>query len=150
MFAEFGDPEYPWRTLQNVDFNLAWIAQGYIPDLAVMSVGDYELVRRAHARFLTTEQVMMAVEVTSFWNVADAGRYPRRPTKRSGYALVKVPYYLLVDRDPRHTDVTLYSDPDSDEALYRSSRSWRFGETIELPDPINVSIPTTDWDTWEE
>ena len=151
--AEAVNPDFPWEPAQNLDFNLSRIAEGYIPDLVVLDREVYAAAARAKARFLTPEQVTMAVEVTSKWNAGDdrePGPKRERRTKWNGYALVGVPYYLLVERDPRRLAVTLYTEPDSQLGVYKDSRSWKFGETVVLPDPFNVEIPTDEWEAWDE
>jgi hypothetical protein len=144
---------YAWRPVQNADFNLERIAEGYIPDLVIMGAEAYRDARKAKAKFLTPKQVALAVEVTSKWN-ADDDREPgprrERRSKWNGYALVGVPFYLLIDRDPRELTVTLYTEPDTDFGTYRNSHEWRFGETVSLPEPFTVEIPTDEWDAWDE
>jgi len=147
------DAAFPWRAAQNADFNLERIAEGYIPDLVVLDVEVHRDARKAKARFLTAEQLSMVVEVTSKWNAADdrePGPKRERRTKWNGYALVNVPYFLLVDRDPRRLTVTLYSEPDSDAGMYTTSRVWEFGEAVSLPEPFSVDVPTDEWEAWDE
>lgn len=45
---------------------------------------------------------------------------------------------------------TLYSDPETEAGAYRESQVWRFGETINLPEPFSVEIPTDGWEAWDE
>ena len=71
MRAELTVPDYPFRSAQNADFNLERIAEGYIPDLVVLDAEVFRAARKAKAQFLTSEQLSMAVEVTSKWNAAD-------------------------------------------------------------------------------
>jgi len=153
MRVELTSSDFPWRAAQNADFNLERIAEGYIPDLVVLDVEVHRDARKAKARFLTAEQLAMAVEVTSRWNAADdhePGPKRERRSKWNGYALVGVPYFLLVDRDPRRLTVTLYSEPDSEAGIYMTSRVWEFGETVSLPEPFSVEIPTDEWEAWDE
>lgn len=153
MRKEFADPHFPWASAQNADFLLERVADGFIPDLVILDAAVYREVRKAKARFLTPTQIAMAVEVTSRWN-ANEDRKPGpkrgRRSKWNGYAMVGVPCYLVVDRDPRQLKVTLYSEPNPEEGLYAESRSWRFGETVVLPDPFDIEIPTDEWDAWDE
>ena len=151
--AEFDDSAFSWRSAQNTDFNLDRIAEGYIPDLVVIDAQAFSAARKSKAKFLTPEQVTLSVEVTSRWNARDdrePGSRSERRSKWNGYALVGVPFYLLVDRDPRRLAVTLYSDPDTESGAYRESREWRFGETVALPEPFAVEIPTDEWEAWDE
>jgi Putative restriction endonuclease len=124
------------------------IRDGYIPDLIVLDLETSDQARDTHARHLLSEQVGMVVEVTSESNAAD-DRQPslRRSTgtKWNGYAQVKVPYYLLVDRAPRTAQTVLYSDPDPASGAYLHFESWKFGETIRLPAPLGFEITTDDW-----
>lgn len=147
------DPDVPWRTAQNLDFNLERIADGYIPDLVVVDAEVHREARKSNAPFLTPSQIALAVEVTSRWNANDdrePGPKRERRSKWNGYALVDVPYYLVVDRDPRRRQATLYSEPDAEAGTYLLSRSWEFGEEIVLPRRFGVTIPTTDWNPWDE
>jgi hypothetical protein len=45
---------------------------------------------------------------------------------------------------------TLYSAPDSDGGVYQESRTCRFGEELALPEPFGVTVPTGEWDAWDE
>lgn len=147
------NPDYPWESAQNLDFSLARIAEGFIPDLVVLDRDVYAAAAREKARFLTAGQAALVVEVTSRWN-ADEDREPgpkrTRLTKWNGYALVGVPRYLLVERDPRRLGVTLYTEPDTERGLYQAAQSWKFGETVALPDPFDIEIPTDEWEAWDE
>ena len=82
-----------------------------------------------------------------------AGRRPRAKlsigTKWNGYARVGIPYYLLVDQDPRAAQSTLFSNPDRSSGEYKHQMSWKFGQTIRLPHPLDFEIPTTDWEPWK-
>jgi len=147
------DAAFPWRSAQNADFNLERIAEGYIPDLVVLDAEVFRDARKAKVRFLTAEQLSMAVEVTSKWNAADdrePGPKRERRSKWNGYALVGVPYFLLVDRDPRRLVVTLYSEPDVDAGVYTVNQAWEFGQTVSLPEPFGIEIPTEEWEAWDE
>lgn len=94
----------------------------------------------------------MVVEVTSR-STAAVDRQPtlRRSTgtKWNGYAQVGLPYYLLIDRAPRTAQAVLYSNPDPGSGAYLHFESWRFGETIRLPDPFGFAIATDGWDPWD-
>lgn len=139
--------------MQNTDFNLARIAEGYIPDLAVVKAQVLAEVRKAKARYLLPSHIWLAVEVTSRWN-ANEDRQPgpkrRRRSKWNGYAFVDVPFYLLIDRDPRRLTATLYSVPDPEVGSYLNSQEWRFGDEISLPRPFGITIPTDEWEPWDE
>lgn len=150
---EILEPDYPWRTVQGVDFNLPRIADGYIPDLIVLKADALELANNQRARHLTADQIGMVVEITSKATAADdrqPGRQRARPTKWNGYAREEAEFYLLVDRAPNRALATLYSQPNPARGLYLNEQPWKFGETIVLPEPFGVEIPTEDWLTWEK
>jgi Uma2 family endonuclease len=150
--ARAGSPEFPWRAVQGMDFNLERINDGYIPDLVVMSAVEFD-VADGDARHLTVRQISMVVEITSKSTAADdrePGPRRERPTKWNGYAREQVPFYLLVDRDPRIAKTTLFTKPDPVTGAYRTSRAWAFGVTVVLPDPFGVEIATDFWDPWHE
>jgi hypothetical protein len=145
------DPAFPWRCIQTTDLNLVEIQDGYIPDLIVLETKILVEARRAEARHLLPWQAHLVIEVTSRGNAAD-DRQPtlRRasPTKWNGYARVGIPYYLLVDRGPKHAQAILYSSPDQSSGAYGHLRSWEFGEVIRLPEPFGFEISTELWEPW--
>ncbi|WP_280332309.1 Uma2 family endonuclease [Nocardia wallacei] len=149
--AKGADSAFPWRCIQTQDLNLSDIHDGYIPDMCVM---DQEILRQARAAALKKvlpAQLALTVEVTSPSNAAEdrkPGARRARPSKWNGYARVGIGSYLLVDRDPQAAVATLFSAPDRETGSYRQSVSWKFGETIVLPEPFGVSIPTDEWDPW--
>lgn len=143
--------DYPWRCVQVVDFNLPRIEDGYIPDLIVLPTAEYDDPSNTNARHLVARQIGMAVEVTSKSNAADdrePGERRTRRTKWNGYAHEEVGYYLLVDRAPNHAMVTLFTEPNPARGIYLAQRSWKFGETIVLPEPFAVEISTAAWEPW--
>lgn len=151
--AQFVDENFRWRPVQNTDFNLERIAEGYIPDLVVVDAEVDESANEAKAKYLLPDQLALAVEVTSRWNAnedREPGRKRDRRSKWNGYAFVGVPFYLLVDRDPRRLNAALYSVPDVNEGVYLEKQQWQFGEDIELPEPFDVRIPTSGWSAWGE
>ncbi|WP_432077127.1 Uma2 family endonuclease [Streptomyces wuyuanensis] len=83
----------------------------------------------------TADGVLMVVEVTSFDGDTDArDRYD----KRVGYATAGIPVYLLVDRD---TDsLVVHSEPDGD--TYRLCRSYKYGDEVALPSPVDITLDT--------
>lgn len=133
--ARIGKPSFPWMCIQGTGLDLVGIRDGYIPDLMILDAESLREARRARARHLVPDQVEVVVEVTS-------------PTKGNGYARAEVPYYLLVDRDPKAARTTLFSIPDQGTGAYLHEDSWVFGETIVLPDPIGLEIPTAEWTSW--
>lgn len=82
-----------------------------------------------------TSGVLMVVEVTSF----DADAHLRdRVEKRDGYAAAGIPVYLLVDRDK--DALVVFSEPMN--GAYRHCPSYPFGSTVQLPDPVNITLET--------
>jgi len=150
--AEAMQPDFPWQCLQAVDLNLGDIHDGYIPDLCVL---DQDILRQARVqglKKLLPHHLAFTVEVTSPSNASeDRQPGPRRfrPSKWNGYARAGIGHYLIVDRDPKVASATLYTEPDRESGSYRVSASWKFGETIQLPEPFGVSIRTDEWMPWE-
>lgn len=60
-----------------------------------------------------------------------------------------IPYYLLIDQDPRAAQSTLFANPDQSAGEYKHQTSWEFGQTIRLPHPLDLEIRTTDWEPWK-
>lgn len=151
--ARFADPSYPWTSRQVMTLNLTGVEQGYVPDLIVAEDGVFETAGEADEVELRPDELEMVVEVTSK-NLAVFDRPPagdrelRKPTKWWGYARVGIPYYLLVDRDPKVANTTLYSIPDLGSCAYLHRESWDFGTTIYLPEPFNIEISTSGWMPW--
>lgn len=152
-WREQSDPDFEWRIVQGMDLDLRHIGDGYIPDLIVLTTKEYDDPTNSRARHLVAEQIGMVVEITSKSTAAN----DREPddgepgfTKWNGYAHEGVGFYLLIDRAPGRGCSTLFSDPYLPEGLFRAAKRWKFGETITLPEPFGVEIPTEDWLTWEK
>lgn len=146
----FNDPSFPWRCVQGTGLNMVGIEQGLLPDLMIMDARFYQEASREH--MLVSDQIEMVVEVTSPSNAGNDRRPVKANAKRNkwrGYAQVGVPYYLVVDRDPRIGSVVLYSIPDSSTGSYLEEESWKFGETIRLPEHFDVVVPTDEWIPWD-
>jgi Uma2 family endonuclease len=79
--------------------------------------------------------VLMTVEVTSY--DLDTDRRDR-VEKRDAYAEAGIPVYLLVDRDDH--SLTVFADPE--DGTYRSVTTRPFGATVELPDPVGITLET--------
>ncbi|MFF2077594.1 Uma2 family endonuclease [Kitasatospora sp. NPDC058162] len=129
-----------------------WCRDGYVPDMVGVQK-DIDAEKRAEdVLHLHPRDLALVVEVTSSSNA----RHDRRPmfgrqvkpTKWSGYARTGVPYYLLVDRDPRQPGVTLFGEPNKAEGTYESLGEWKFGESVRLPEPFEVEIVTDAWKPW--
>ncbi|MFI7318133.1 Uma2 family endonuclease [Streptomyces venezuelae] len=80
--------------------------------------------------------VLMTVEVTSYDQDADRRDRVEKP---DGYATSGIPVYLLVDRDAG--EVRVYADPVG--GRYRSLVRRAFGDAVELPDPVGITLDTT-------
>jgi Uma2 family endonuclease len=152
--ARFADPSYPWTSRQVMTLNLAGFEQGYVPDLIVAEDAVFETAGDADEVELRPDEIELVVEVTSK-NLAAHDRPPagdrarRKPTKWWGYARVGIPYYLLVDRDPKIAATTLFSIPDQGSSAYLHRESWEFGATVRLPEPFNIEIDTAGWRPWQ-
>jgi Uma2 family endonuclease len=154
VLAEAASADFLWRPLQGADLNLVEIGDGYIPDLTVL---HHEILTRARAsrsRHVFPHQLQLAVEVTSPSNARNdrepvLGKGPQS-TKWSGYALSGVPWYLLVDRDPRSPGIVLYTRPDQGSGRYQVHGSWKFGEPVVLPEPLDFGFSTEFWQPWSE
>jgi hypothetical protein len=96
----------------------------------------------------------MVVEVTSVSTAVNdrAPKARRRSvgTKWSGYAHAGIPFYLLIDRDPRAAKVALYAMPDRRSGVYREIQSWHFGEIVQIGAPFGFDISTDQWMPWED
>ncbi|MEU6966243.1 Uma2 family endonuclease [Kitasatospora aureofaciens] len=147
------DPSFPWRPLQGINVDMMEIGDGYIPDLIIVGAEVEERLLDRSVVHLYPHDIGMAVEVTSKSNA----RHDRRPmfgrqiksTKWSGYARSGVPYYLLVDWDPRQPGVTLFGEPNKDGGTYEVLGEWKFGEIVRLPKPFDVEISTEKWKPWD-
>ncbi|WP_067490269.1 Uma2 family endonuclease [Actinomadura hibisca] len=145
-------PGFPWGFDINSGLSFIGTGKGFVPDLTIMSREAVLAVRKAQVKKIVPDQVELVVEVTSASN-ADGDRRPpaRRPdNKWNNYAASGIPYYLLVDRDPRVARTILYSIPDEGAAAYLHEESWAFGETVHLPEPIDLTIPTDLWEPWSK
>ncbi|WP_433477588.1 Uma2 family endonuclease [Spirillospora sp. CA-142024] len=146
-------PDYAWRTDQGTGLSLIGVGDGFIPDLMILDQEVFLAARRSDVRTLVPDQVELVVEVTSYSNA----KYDRQPTgkgrgnnKWNGYASAEIPYYLLVDRDPKVAQSILYTIPDQTLGAYLHQEAWEFGETIRLPDPFDIEIDTAEWKPWSE
>ncbi|MFJ4816299.1 Uma2 family endonuclease [Streptomyces sp. NPDC088801] len=78
---------------------------------------------------------LMAVAITS----RDRDTNQRdRIDKPLGYAEAEIPVYLLIDRD-NHT-LTVFSEPKDGRYQQISPHPW--GDTVELPAPVNITLNT--------
>ncbi|MDQ1009999.1 Uma2 family endonuclease [Streptomyces sp. V4I23] len=101
------------------------------PDGTLVPSGHFA----GHGEWSSPEGVLMTAEITS--HDYDTERRDR-VEKRDGYARAEIPVYLLVDRDS-HT-VVVHSEPK--EGFYHLVRTYGYGETAELPHPVNITLDT--------
>ncbi|QFG25096.1 Uma2 family endonuclease [Actinomadura sp. WMMB 499] len=156
--AAFDDPDFPWVAQQVAELDLVGLGQIFIPDLVITTEEILHAVSDADLPRLMSDEIEMAVEVTSRNGKGDDLPPPRtdhrkqekKPNKWTGYARTEIPYYLVVDRSPKMARTTLYSIPDQATAAYLHEESWEFGETIHLPDPFGIDIDTTHWKPWRD
>ncbi|MEU3300347.1 Uma2 family endonuclease [Streptomyces sp. NPDC006678] len=81
------------------------------------------------------EGVLMIVEVTSFDRDADARDRKEKPL---AYAATGIPVYLLIDRD---TDsLTVFSEPEN--GIYQQHPTYKYGDTVPLPAPVDITLAT--------
>lgn len=150
--ARVVNPEFPRRRVQTTDLNLVRISDGYVPDLLVITNDVAAEVRQSRARHLLPDQVGLVAEVTSRSNASndrEPGHLRPVSTKWSGYASTGIAHYLLIERDPRAPQSVLYTEPDPETGRYQTMTAWKFGETIQLPEPFGAEIPTDEWEPWE-
>ncbi|MFW6724639.1 Uma2 family endonuclease [Streptomyces sp. MAR4 CNY-716] len=81
--------------------------------------------------------VLMTVEVTSFDSDTDSRDRREKP---SAYAAVGIPVHLLVDRSS--CTVTVFTNPDTEHSWYQDAHTAPFGESVVLPDPVNIELDT--------
>ncbi|RVX47170.1 putative restriction endonuclease [Nonomuraea polychroma] len=146
------DPSYRWRCIHSNELGFVAEENGYIPDLIVMDAEIWQGAWDLNPTHLVTDQAEIVIEVTS----PATAKWDRPPTgkqtgkgKWCGYARAEIPYYLLIDLDPSVSRISLYSIPDQASGAYLHQESWSLGETITLPDPIEIEIPTEDWKPWD-
>lgn len=90
---------------------------------------------KGHGEWSDSEGALMAVEVTSY----DSDTNQRdRIEKPDGYAAAGIPVYLLIDRDD--CTVTVFTEPE--DGRYRKQVNRSFGEVVELPDPVGITLDT--------
>ncbi|SUA80824.1 Uncharacterized protein conserved in cyanobacteria [Nocardia otitidiscaviarum] len=81
------------------------------------------------------DPVLLAAEVTSFDSDTDRRDRVQKPR---AYAETGIPVYLLIDRDA--AEVVVYSRPV--RSVYSSIIRLPFGERVELPEPIGITLDT--------
>ena len=88
-----------------------------------------------HGEWSDSAGVLMVVEVTS--HDADTDQRDRLE-KREGYAAAEIPVYLLIDRED--CSLTVHAEPQ--DGKYRSTTTRRYGATVEIPDPVGMTLET--------
>jgi Uma2 family endonuclease len=79
--------------------------------------------------------VLMAVEIS--FHDDDPDRCCRCE-KAARYASAEIPAYLLIDRDT--STITVHSGPE--HGRYRDTHTVPFGESISLPEPVDITLET--------
>lgn len=138
---------------------LARICMQHRPELWLhvergLAVGDYRSGRARPDAALAVDDafvgqgewadpapVLMVVEVTSYDTDTDRRDRVEKPL---AYAQTGIPVYLLIDREA--CDVTVFSEPDG--RRYANTRTVEFGNDVELPDPVNVTLRTEVLKDW--
>jgi Uma2 family endonuclease len=157
--ARRSNPSFQWCQIQVQDIDMEAVGDGYIPDLVLIDAERDKELAAADRHLIRPGDISLAVEVTSKSTAAN-DRAPGLPrelrassltrTKWTGYARCDVPYYLLIDRDPRVAMSMLYYDPVPEHGHYTGAVGWKFGEQIRLPEPFAFDIDTGDWRPWDD
>ncbi|MFG3507869.1 Uma2 family endonuclease [Streptomyces sp. NPDC047821] len=101
------------------------------PDGALVPVGYFA----GHGDWADPAGVLMTVEVTSFGSDTDSRD---REEKGIGYAQAGIPVFLLIDRGS--DTVTVHSEPS--HGTYQKNVSYKYGDTVTLPDPVGITLDT--------
>lgn len=145
------DPEFRWSSVQTTELDLVPVKGGCVPDLIIMDKQTAAGLWNDDRRQLLPHEIEVVVEITSPSN-ALCDRPPRlvraTDTKWSDYARCGIPFYLLVDRDPRMPGITLYGEPDIGAGTYKALHTWKFGERVKPPEPLGFEIDTEQWKPW--
>ncbi|WP_420161983.1 Uma2 family endonuclease [Nocardiopsis sp. CNT-189] len=124
------------RCESNLQIRIPEIARSVVPDLfvaprSVLRTGDHSIA---------PDDVLFVAEV-----VSPGSRKADRVLKPEIYAKAMVELYLLVD--PIEGSGTLYARPDGKR--FQSQRKEPFGAKIELPDPFNIQLDTSNFLPYE-
>lgn len=126
-----------WLVCHEIGHSIPHIRRLYVPDIAVLAAADVAEHRTSSQ--LPAELARLVVEIVSPSNARID-----RVEKLWGYGQAGVPLYLLVDRfDVDGPSVTLYSDPA--DGHFREIRKVPFGKPVELPEPIGLTLETSDF-----
>ena len=100
----------------------------FIPDLSVAALEYFD--RDSDESWQGSDDIAMVVEVTSSNPDKDRG------ARRRGYALAKIPVYLLVDRQLKET--VLFSEPERGGYVIVARRP--ITEPVPLPAPFSFTL----------
>ncbi|KPI24433.1 protein of unknown function DUF820 [Actinobacteria bacterium OK074] len=92
---------------------------------------------KGHREWSETDGALMAVEITSHDRDTDQRDRVDKPV---GYAEADIPVYLLIDRD--NNTITVFSEPKA--GRYQRVDSHRWGTTVEIPAPVDITLDTED------
>ena len=146
-----------FRAIATTGLDLTPIQDAYIPDVILIDRDHSNELLERGIRYVQPADIAMVIEITSRTNarndrapgpqlVRDDGTFPK--CKWTGYARCGIPFYLVVDCDPKVASSLLYSNPDIAGGTYLEVESSPLGDPIRLPDPIGLTIPTDRWRTW--
>lgn len=131
MLMEVARPRR-WTVTNTQSFVLAANDERVVPDLFVIPRSAMKGRRWA----LPTDELILVCEITS-----PSTRHRDLDQKLSGYAAANIPIYLVVDNLDGDGYVTAFSAPDGHRE-YKEQATVRFGETLRLPEPIDLEIDT--------
>lgn len=151
------EPAFRFEAVATTGFDLEPIQDAYIPDVVLLEREQADRILDQGVRYVRPSDLAMVIEITSRTKarsdrapgpqlVRGDGTFPQ--CKWTGYARCGIPFYLVVDCDPRVASSLLYSHPDVPGGTYLEVESTPLGEPVHLPDPIGLTIPTDRWRTW--
>ncbi|MFJ8645847.1 Uma2 family endonuclease [Streptomyces sp. NPDC093546] len=101
------------------------------PDGALAPVEHFA----GHGEWADSSGVLMTVEITSYDSDTDLRD---RKEKGAGYAQADIPVFLLIDRDS--DTLVVHSEPA--HGTYQKQVTYKYGDTVELPDPVAITLAT--------
>jgi Uma2 family endonuclease len=128
---------FEWIISQATDVAIPELLRLYRPDFTVFATTVID--RDPDGGELGVENAELVVEIVSRSNARTD-----RVEKLWAFGQAGVPLYLLIDRfDADGPSVTLYSDPA--DGHYRQIHKVPFGKPVELPEPIGLTLETSDF-----
>ncbi|MFL1376225.1 MULTISPECIES: Uma2 family endonuclease [unclassified Nocardiopsis] len=122
------------HVLQTLGIQIPVVERLFVPDLVVM---PDKVMRDPSRTPCPADEAELVVEI-----VSKSSTGTDRKQKLWGYAHAPVPLYLLIDAwADGGPSVTLYGQPGN--GMYHQATSVRFGETIELPEPLGIELDTS-------